>query len=119
MVCGLEGEFDDVLIKLGWDIIEGQCLVLGYEIYIDEGDYSYCLDMGLLIDLVIVVGLNILFEFFMEYICDILILNYDVEVGESIFFEIMVFQNISEFWCDESGLFQLIVGFIVVFVVII
>ncbi|MVF13858.1 TonB-dependent receptor plug domain-containing protein [Ketobacter sp. MCCC 1A13808] len=111
-VRGLEGELDDALIKLGWDITEGQRLVLGYETYTDEGDYSYRPDMGLSTDLAIAVGLNTPLEFPTEYTRDTLTLNYDVEVGESTFFETTVFQNTSEFWRDESGLSQSTAGFI-------
>jgi hemoglobin/transferrin/lactoferrin receptor protein len=103
-VRGLEGELDDALIKLGWDITSAQRLELGYESYQDEGDYSYRPDMGLATDLVIADRLDIPLLYPTEFTRETLTLNYDIEVGEHTLVKTALFKNISELWRDEAGL---------------
>ena len=102
-VRGLEGDLDDILLKLGWDITPAQRLEIGYETYGDEGDYSYRPDMGLATDLAITNSLGIPLLWPTEFTRDTLTLNYDLDWGGHSYLKATAFSNISELWRDESG----------------
>lgn len=102
-VHGLEGELDDALIKIGWDINSEHRLELGYEYYLDSGDYSQRPDMGLATDKVIAEALNIPLLWPTEFSRDTFTLNYDGQWGDSTEVSATVFANNSELWRDERG----------------
>lgn len=102
-VRGLEGELDDALIKLGWDVNENHRLELGYEYYKDSGDYSQRPDMGLATDLLIAENLGIPLLWPTEFSRDTLTLNYDGQLGDSTEVSATVFANSSNLWRDERG----------------
>ncbi len=103
-VRGLEGELYDALIKFGWDISDSQRLTLGYEMYEDEGDYSYRPDMGLATDLAIAGRLGAALVYPTEFTRDTLTLGYQIDWSEKSSAKISVFNNESTLWRDESGL---------------
>lgn len=103
-VRGLEGELDDALFKLGWDISDSQRLQLGFEAYSDEGDYSYRPDMGLATDLAIANRLNIPLVYPTEFTRDTLTLNYELQWSDHSNVKAAWFENESTLWRDEMGL---------------
>ena len=102
-VRGLEGDLSDMLLKFGWDIGENQRLELGYEMYKDEGDYSYRPDMGLATDLAITNSLEIPLLWPTEFTRDTLTLNYDAWLGGHTTIKAALFTNTSKLSRDESG----------------
>lgn len=102
-VRGLEGELQDVLLKLGFDFTDNQRFEIGYESYEDKGDYSYRPDMGLATDLAIANRLNIPLVYPTKFTRDTLTLNYDIETENSLF-KFSGFKNTSTLWRDERGL---------------
>ena len=96
-VRGLEGELDDILLKFGWDISANQRLQIGYESYSDEGDYTYRPDMGLAANLKVD---GLLYP--TEFTRDTLTLNHEVQLASTLV-KTTLFQNISNFWRDESA----------------
>lgn len=102
-VRGLEGDLNNALFKLGWDINDGQRLEFSYEKYVDEGDYSQRPDMGLATDIAIADSLAIPLLWPTEFTRDTLRLNYTMELGESSFLDISAYSNVSDLWRDESG----------------
>ncbi|MGH1470683.1 MAG: TonB-dependent receptor domain-containing protein [Cellvibrionaceae bacterium] len=103
-VRGLDGELSDALIKFGWDISDSQRLTLGYEMYEDEGDYSYRPDMGLATDLAIAGRLGAALVYPTEFTRDTLTLGYQIDWSENSSAKFSVFNNESTLWRDESGL---------------
>lgn len=103
-VRGLEGELTDGLFKLGWDITDSQRIKIGYESYLDEGDYSYRPDMGLATDLAIAGFLNIPLVYPTEFTRDTITLNYDLSISEHTTLKAAWFENESTLWRDETGL---------------
>lgn len=102
-VKGLEGDLDDTLIKLGWDITENQRLSFGYETYNDEGNYSFRPDMGLATDLAITNSLNVPLLWPTKFTRDTYTLNYDLTYDMTSV-KASAFHNTSELWRDEMGL---------------
>lgn len=103
-VRGLEGELSDTLVKFGWDISDSQRLTIGYEMYADEGDYSYRPDMGLATDLAIVDRLGVALVYPTEFTRDTLTLGYQIGWGDNSTAKFAAFNNESTLWRDESGL---------------
>lgn len=103
-VRGLEGEVEDALIKVGWDINDDHRLKLGYESYADEGNYSYRPDMGLATSLSIAGFLNIPLTYPTEFTRDTTTLSYEGNYGDSTSVEASLYKNESSFWRDERGL---------------
>jgi len=101
-VKGLEGEVQDTLIKLGWNITENQRFEIGYEDYIDEGDYSYRPDMGLATDIAIGDSLDSPLVWPTQFTRDTLTLNYDVEFSNTML-KVALFNNESTLKRDESA----------------
>lgn len=102
-VHGLKGELDDVLVKLGWDINNNHRLELGYEYYLDSGDYSQRPDMGLATDKAIAEALDIPLLWPTEFSRDTFTLNYDGQWGDNTEVAATLFQNDSKLWRDERG----------------
>jgi hemoglobin/transferrin/lactoferrin receptor protein len=102
-VRGLDGDVNDALVKLGWDISDQQRFEIGYESYQDKGDYSYRPDMGLATDLAITESLGIPLLWPTEFGRDTLTLNYDLDWSEQSSLKVALFQNTSELYRDESG----------------
>lgn len=103
-VRGLEGEVEDTLVKLGWDIADGHRIKLGYESYADTGDYSYRPDMGLATTIAIANSLKVPLTYPTEFTRDTTTLNYTGTLSASTTVEASLFQNESSFWRDERGL---------------
>lgn len=103
-VRGLKGEVQDLLVRFGWDVSDNQRLKLGYERYVDEGNYSYRPDMGLATDLAIANSLRIPLLWPTEFSRNTYTLNHEVSVGEHTTVRSAVFRNESKFWRDERGL---------------
>lgn len=103
-VRGLEGEVEDALVKLGWDINDNHRLKLGYESYEDTGDYSYRPDMGLATTLAIANSLRVPLTYPTEFTRDTTTLNYTGKLSASTTLEAALYQNESTFWRDERGL---------------
>ena len=101
-VRGLEGELEDTLLKLGWDINANHRLELGYEIYVDEGDYSYRPDMGLATDLAIGSALDAPLLWPTEFSRDTLTLSYDAYLDDTTV-KLSLFDNRSSLERDETG----------------
>ncbi|RBP50727.1 TonB-dependent receptor domain-containing protein [Arenicella xantha] len=101
-VRGLEGQLDDTLLKLGFDISASQRIELGYESYTDQGDYSYRPDMGLATDLAITNSLGVPLLWDTELSRDTLTMNYDVDL-DSHSIKLAVFNSESELKRDETG----------------
>ncbi|PNE01876.1 putative Fe-regulated protein B [Alcanivorax sp. MD8A] len=110
-VKGLEGELNNALVKLGWDLTSRQRLTLGFESYKDEGDYSYRPDMGLATDIAIANGINAPLTYPTEFTRDTWTLNYDATLGNTTL-ESTLFYNDSELERDETGLAQSTLPFI-------
>lgn len=102
-VRGLEGDLSDMLLKFGWDFGKNQRLELGYEMYQDEGDYSYRPDMGLATDLAITNSLEVPLLWPTEFTRDTLTLNYDAWLGGHTTVKAALFKNTSELSRDERG----------------
>lgn len=102
-VRGLEGELDDALLKLGWDLSSQQRLELGYEFYNDEGDYSYRPDMGIATDLAIVGRLGIPLVWPTKFSRNTFTANYELEWGNASTLEATLYRNASELERDETG----------------
>lgn len=103
-VRGLAGELTDGLIKFGWNLTDNQRIKVGYEAYVDEGNYSYRPDMGLATDIAIANSLNVPLVFPTKFTRDTLTLNYDVALGAHTNIRTAVFRNESTLWRDENGL---------------
>ncbi|MCV6615402.1 MAG: TonB-dependent receptor plug domain-containing protein, partial [Cellvibrionaceae bacterium] len=101
-VRGLKGELDDTLIKLGWEFAPGHLLRLGYEHYIDEGNYSYRPDMGLATDLAIGASLDTPLLWPTEFSRDTITLNYEGQFGQTSLYAAL-FDNQSSLKRDETG----------------
>lgn len=101
-VRGLEGELDDALIKLGWNIDNEQRIQLSYESYTDDGDYSYRPDMGLATDLAITNSLNVPLLWPTKFTRDTLTLNYELSLNHT-YLKAAAYSNTSELWRDETG----------------
>jgi len=102
-VKGLEGELDDALFKLGWDLTENQRLEFGYETYSDEGDYSYRPDMGSATDIAITGALGVPLNWPTEFSRDTVTVNYELNWSDDSVLKLAVFNNQSELYRDESG----------------
>lgn len=102
-VKGLEGELDDTLLKLGWDISDYQRFELGYEKYKDEGDYSQRPDMGLATGIGIANNLSIPLLWPTEFTRDTMTLNYGLEWGGHSQLRASLFTNESTLNRDEAG----------------
>lgn len=102
-VKGLEGELDDALLKLGWDLSENQRLEFGYETYSDKGDYSYRPDMGSATDIAITGALGVPLNWPTEFSRDTVTLNYELNFNEDSVLKLAIFNNQSELYRDESG----------------
>lgn len=102
-VRGLEGDLNNALLKLGWDLEGGQRLEFSYEKYVDEGDYSQRPDMGLATDVAIANSLGIPLVWPTEFSRDTLRLNYTADFGDSSFVDVTAYSNISDLWRNESG----------------
>ena len=101
-VRGLEGDVADTLAKIGWDINPSHRLELGYEIYVDEGDYSYRPDMGLATDIAIAESLDTPLVWPTKFTRDTLTLNYEAALDNTQL-KVAVFDNQSSLERDESG----------------
>ena len=102
-VRGLEGEVNDALLKLGWDVNANQRFELGYEAYQDKGDYSYRPDMGLATDTAITAALEVPLLWPTKFTRDTLTANYDINWGQSSQLKVALFGNESSLNRDESG----------------
>ncbi|MBQ4862075.1 TonB-dependent receptor [Pseudoalteromonas sp. MMG013] len=102
-VRGLEGDVNDALLKVGWNIDVNQRLALSYETYEDKGHYSYRPDMGLATDLVFEKGLGTPLLWPTEFTRDTLTLSYDLEWGQGSALTVSIFSNVSELYRDEAG----------------
>lgn len=102
-VRGMEGDLGDALLKFGWDINDNQRIELGYESYIDEGDYSFRPDMGLATDLAIANVRSEPLTYPTEFTRDTLTLGYELEWGNNNNLEATLFNNKSELIRDQSG----------------
>ncbi|WP_370979783.1 TonB-dependent receptor domain-containing protein [Agaribacterium sp. ZY112] len=105
-VRGLEGTVNSGLFKLGWDLASNQRLVLGYEAYRDEGDYSYRPDMGLATDSAISSGTGTPLLWPTEYTRDTFTLNYDADFSDHTTVKATLSDNSSSLWRDETGYAQ-------------
>lgn len=103
-VRGLEGEVEDALIKLGWDVAEGHRIKFGYETYTDEGNYSYRPDMGLATDLAIANSLKVPLTYPTEFSRDTATLSYEGKLTANTRVDAAFYRNESTFWRDERGL---------------
>ena len=103
-VQGQEGELDNALVKLGWNIALGQRLEFSYERYEDEGDYSYRPDMGLATDIAISNSLGLPLTYDTEFTRDTFILGYELEWSEAASLRATLYSNESTLWRDESGI---------------
>ena len=103
-VRGLEGEVQDVLVRFGWDVSDNQRVKVGYERYVDEGDYSYRPDMGLATGVAIANSLRIPLLWPTEFSRDTYTLNHELSLGEHTTMRSAAFRNESAFWRDERGL---------------
>lgn len=103
-VRGLEGEVQDTLLRFGWNPTDGQRIKLGYERYVDEGNYSYRPDMGLATDIAIANSLSIPLLWPTEFSRDTFTLNHEIELGAGTTVRTAAFRNESNFWRDERGL---------------
>lgn len=101
-VRGLEGDVADTLAKIGWDINPSHRLELGYETYVDEGDYSYRPDMGLATDIAIADSLETPLVWPTKFTRDTLTLNYEASLDNTQL-KVAVFDNQSGLERDESG----------------
>lgn len=103
-VRGLEGEVEDALAKIGWDINDDHRLKLGYESYTDEGDYSYRPDMGLATGTAIANSLKIPLTYPTEFTRDTTTFSYEGQVSGNTKVDASLYRNESTFWRDERGL---------------
>lgn len=103
-VDGQEGDIDNMLFKLGWDIAPGQRLQLSYEGYEDDGDYSYRPDMGLATDIAIGESLGLPLTYDTKFTRDTLVLKYDLEWGANSSLTASLYGNESELKRDESAI---------------
>lgn len=102
-VRGLEGDLQDALFKLGWNITENQRVSIGYETYEDEGNYSYRPDMGLATDLAITQFLQIPLLWPTEFSRDTLTFNYHVDFSDNHRIRFAAYNTDSDLWRDERG----------------
>ncbi|MAT94958.1 MAG: Fe-regulated protein B [Halioglobus sp.] len=109
-VKGQEGELDNVLVKLGWDLLPGQRLEFSYEGYEDEGDYSYRPDMGLATDIAIADSLGLPLTYDTEFKRDTYLLGYELDWGEGSTLRATVYNNKSTLWRDESAIAEAFPG---------
>jgi len=103
-VRGLEGEVEDALVKLGWDINDDHRLKVGYESYTDEGNYSYRPDMGLATGTTIANSLKVPLTYPTEFSRDTATLSYEGQLSATTKMEASLYRNESTFWRDERGL---------------
>ncbi|HSC69314.1 MAG TPA: TonB-dependent receptor [Cellvibrio sp.] len=103
-VRGLEGEVEDALVKLGWDINSDHRVKLGYESYTDEGDYSYRPDMGLATGTAIANSLKIPLTYPTEFSRGTTTFSYEGRFSETTKLDASIYRNESTFWRDETGL---------------
>lgn len=103
-VKGLDGDVEDLMLKLGWDIDQNQRLQISYETYVDEGDYSYRPDMGLATDLAIAQNLGLPLTYDTKFSRDTYILSYQLNWGADSNLNASLFRNESTLRRDESGI---------------
>ena len=104
-VRGLEGDVADTLAKIGWDINPSHRLELGYEIYVDEGDYSYRPDMGLATDIAIADAFETPLVWPTKFTRDTLTINYEADL-DGTQLKVAVFDNQSGLKRDESAFLE-------------
>lgn len=102
-VKGLAGDLSDVLVKFGWQLSDDQKIKIGYESYVDKGDYTYRPDMGLVTDLTITGNLGGPLLWPTEFTRDTLTLNYDLSWGGHSTLTAALFTNTSTLERDENG----------------
>lgn len=103
-VKGLEGDLDNMLLKMGWDIDTQQRISFGYERYRDQGDYAYRPDMGVATDLAIANSLGLPLTYDTEFDRDTYTLNYVLDWGTANTLDATIYSNTSEFNRDESAI---------------
>lgn len=103
-VRGLKGEVTDMLMRFGWNQSDNQRFKIGYEHYVDEGDYSYRPDMGLATGMAIASSLGIPLLWPTEFSRNTYTLNHEFVLAEDTTVRSAVFRNESHFWRDERGL---------------
>lgn len=104
VVRGLEGEVQDTLLRFGWNPSDDQRIKVGYEHYVDEGDYSYRPDMGLATDIAIANSLGVPLVYPTKFSRDTYTFNHEIQSGDHTTVRTAVFRNESDFWRDERGL---------------
>lgn len=104
-VRGLEGDVADTLAKIGWNINPSHRVELGYEMYVDEGDYSYRPDMGLATDIAIADTFETPLVWPTKFTRDTLTLNYEADLAGTQL-KVAVFDNQSDLARDESGFLE-------------
>ncbi len=104
VVRGLEGEVQDTLLRFGWDLTPTQRIKIGYEHYVDEGDYSYRPDMGLATDIAIANSLGVPLVYPTKFSRDTYTFNHEIQIGDHTTSRTAVYRNESDFWRDERGL---------------
>ncbi len=102
-VRGLEGNLQDTLLKLGWDITNEQRLEFGFESYQDKGNYSYRPDMGLATDIAIGDNLGLPLTYATRFTRDTTRLGYELDWGNDNSLSATLFNNESTLWRDESA----------------
>ncbi|MDY7025492.1 MAG: TonB-dependent receptor [Pseudomonadota bacterium] len=102
-VQGFEGDLSDTLVKVGWDVSESERFTLGYEYYVDKGDYTYRPDMGLGTDLPITNSLGAPLLWPTQYTRDTITLNYENGWADHSLLTATAFYNNSELQRDEHG----------------
>ncbi len=102
-VRGMAGDLTDALLKLGWQVSENQQLRLGFERYVDKGDYTYRPDMGLATDLIMNEGTGGPLLWPTEFARDTLTLNYALQWGNHSTLKAALFHNLSTLERDETG----------------
>lgn len=103
-VRGLAGEVQDALVRFGWNAGDSQRFKIGYEHYVDEGDYSYRPDMGLATDLAIANSLRVPLVYPTQFSRDTYTFNHEIDVGAGTTVRSALFRNESDLWRDETGL---------------
>lgn len=96
---GNDGEIDNTLIKLGFDIDAANRLEFSYDKYNDEGDYAPRPDMGVLTNSAITSNLVYPTKFDRET----LTLSYELDLGDAINLRATLYQNSLTLWRDEDS----------------
>lgn len=96
---GNDGEIDNALIKLGFDIDAANRLEFSYDKYNDEGDYAPRPDMGVLTNSAITSNLVYPTKFDRET----LTLSYELDLGDAINLRATLYQNSLTLWRDEDS----------------